>query len=226
MKKTNFSSIIRQELVKRFDGVVQEEIKKTQKYIDYTRSIISIIKEKQDEQQKDFIKFLRILEDFEKKFEKKFEVKISQIEENFETQRKYIRKNNSHIEEFKNFFEEKCRKFIDYSVFNTFRNELNSVHNSIYEYIKSETRSFIKLFSEREKAYDHSRESIKKEFESLKRNLNEELICLQEKNNIYLIEIEGFRRENEILKKSLFIIEKKIENIYTLIERMKKEEDA
>lgn len=65
------------------------------------------------------------------------------------------------------------------------------------------------------------KEEISKLKESADKRFSELSDRIEEKFNITRIDREGVLREIRVRQKELFILEKKIENIYTLIERMK-----
>lgn len=66
------------------------------------------------------------------------------------------------------------------------------------------------------------RDDLEKFKEAADRRLSEQSNRIEERYNLNKMDREGVIREIRIREKELFIIEKKIENIYTLIERINK----
>ena len=89
-----------------------------------------------------------------------------------------------------------------------------------------------RLFFQQKDAYSQEISKISEKLQnsieisrsSVEKSINEEKEARekQEKTfDIFALNFEGLKRENEVLKKRCFIIEKNIENIYTQIERSK-----
>lgn len=105
--------------------------------------------------------------------------------------------------------------------------------NDELEQITDQMHIFEDLFVSLQKSMSFELNEYQRKLIKELKNLKEELLAapsefdalskkLEEKINIHKVDNEGLIRELQVIKKDAFIKEKKIENIYTLIERLSK----
>lgn len=221
--KNNFSQLIKEELVSRFQDVVKNEINEYKNnHSQTTLKFLSLEKE---------ISELRKKIDL---FDEKNSQKITSIHENFEDKRSNL------ISEF-----DEQRRMIRSSV-NEIKNYMDKVNDLIKDVVKLEDLSNIikkinqeilqikvEFFSDKNKIIsliEDAKSEVKKCFNNEIEKRHEKIDFLKSYVDGMMQKFEdckntneSFLREITIYKKSIFIIEKKIENIYTLIERFKGE---
>jgi DNA repair ATPase RecN len=136
--------------------------------------------------------------------------------------------NESLIEDHKKTIEDLHKQLLAFQEQYSSKSDTSNIKKSVDEQIKEITSAHISEFQE------YQRE-VKSLFNSLKYELTNSLAALEQKlaklsdtveNNFYVFRLdkEGVLKEIRIYEKTIFIIEKKLENIYTLIERINKRE--
>ena len=225
MKRNNFSSLVKQEMVNRFETVVQEEIRtnkisiqNTSKALEEANKTILAMKEEihQHKNAMDQL-FNKLLDKFlQEKTESEIIVgdfcsdvskKISQLQsdvsgislglDNYLSQSEYEQRK-----------QETLKYFDDQISSNQSNLESSKTYNE-------------KMFQEGK----YKRDELESTLIHLRTSFIEEN-QRQEKNiQTFKVDSTGILEELRIYKKEMFIIDKKIENIYTLIERLQKRED-
>lgn len=96
--------------------------------------------------------------------------------------------------------------------------------------IKDNNNNYLKSFHDLQLELKTLFNILKNDLEKFKINIEKEIVRLEEKdeNNFYLSKIDrnAVLKQVRVYEKSMFIIEKKIENIYTLIERINKRSEV
>jgi len=104
--------------------------------------------------------------------------------------------------------------------------DLEKAKKAMEDRIKSCTDSHIDSFQDFQRDYKALIEGLKNELICLRHDLEERVAKFTDdfESNLYLARIDkdSLLKELRVYKMDMFVIEKKIENIYTLIERMKK----
>ena len=222
MKKpqNNFSTLIRQELVDSFADTVKNEINEFEKTKIETKNSISNI-EKSISSLKDDLKAINdslqytiqdILEHFLKEKQS--------LKSEFEEQRRYMKTNVLDCQKHRKEVDDSIVKFIKKQdceiLFNGLndkisKSDVNNYKNKeeLKNYYDSKCKEFLLNLESITKYNCFMFDVINSTLEKHKKNLEE-----------YKITTEGYARENLILKKEIFIMEKKIENLYTLIDRL------
>lgn len=103
---------------------------------------------------------------------------------------------------------------------NGFKKQLASCQLSILTHIKNVDQGFDQLGARFKKEIQASRDeimAIPSDAQEIRKELNAKI-------NTHIVDVEGLLREIRLNRSDLHIVQKKIENIYTLIERLKKRE--
>lgn len=218
--KKNFSTLIREEMVSRFDQVVKDEIRRSDlAIIEYKKSIDNLkfqldnIVEESSYVKKDLFD-IRILVVSTIKNE------VCQLENHC----------NSQISSLNRSFKELIDSFSDCK--NTVKDKIS---NQSFKISVDEINQRINEF---EKKLDNLGKSVRQEIHHSIENVlgitdqiassmsiylgkaNDNLLNLKSIVDEYKVDSSGVLRELQIYKKSMFIIEKKIENIYKKIEKL------
>ena len=225
MKRNNFSSLVKEEMVNRFESVVQEEIrannlsiKSNQKDLDEANKTIQSLKEE----------IHRHKNDMDQLFNKLLDKFLNERKDADITVADFCGEVSKKISAFKD-------EILSFSV------QLNEcLSKADYEQRKLET---IKYFDnqistsqsnlENAKSYNEmmfvegkqKREILEIKLSNFQTSVSEETKDLEKKIQTFKVDSTGVLEELRIYKKEMFIIDKKIENIYTLIERLQKRED-
>jgi hypothetical protein len=108
--------------------------------------------------------------------------------------------------------------------------ELKQYQTEVAEQIKHVTMSHINSFQECERAVKDQFYFLRDELLKLRSEMEEKIVRLSEKGESNFttarIDKEGALKEIRLCEKTIFIIEKKIENIYLLIERLNHREET
>lgn len=220
--KNNFSALIKDELVKRFESVVREEIKSHNLAVERSNRQISELKtlfdlflvehEKLKNQNAECYSFTQDT----------FKVEKKDLENAFEEQRRFIKQNNVKVENYLKDLKSRASNFISNTDFEEFKKKTEDFIQSIKKSISDEREMLLEKIYE---AYTNNRsylhESVKKSDEKLDR-FQKSLDMFRSELDRYRIDEQGVLRELQTYKKSVFIIEKNIENLYTQIERTRK----
>lgn len=216
----NFEHLIREELVKRFENVVNEEVRRHNliveahsKDLQHVKNLFeNLLYELENLKTKNTIMY----QDTQNKFLKEKE----DLETTFEFQRRQIRENIKKTDDKLKFFEEAMAQRVEREEFNDFA-----------EKVKNTTEFLAKKDIENHEVIKQVLEKVRKEIkmESLIFSDNQqkiidsllsEIISLKKQLEAYKVDSVGVLKELQVYKKSMFIIEKKIENLYTLLDRV------
>jgi hypothetical protein len=215
------SSAIREEVVKRFEDVVTNEIRSHN---------LAILKYQSDLKEVN-ISFQNIIEKQEHlkyetekiylKSQEDFLSEIKRIESDFSTQKKYIYDSRVILEEELQNFDKRLSDSIDVKEFEEFKCDINIRFSLFEKKLEAETKkvnehieSVILYIS---KAVEH----LKNINEKHENKLDNDLDVLSKTVDTYKVDAQGVKREMNVLNKGLFIAEKKLEHIYGLLKRNK-----
>ena len=218
----NFKTLIRDELVTRFENVIVDEInyyksniKKTEYEIEKTRELVE-----------KYSYYLDIIKTDQNLKSGKLEQKIQEINERLEVE--FLGQNKKIYESIHEINLVKLSVTDGLDCLSTkheivdFKEEILAEIGKLKQFAidndKICTDKLSRLFEEQQKmiheflfVYNHELEELKKEIETLKTQIS-----------LFFVETAGVKKEMNIVKKEAFIREKKIEQIYTLIDRTKK----
>lgn len=223
--QNNFSHLIKDELVKRFEGVVKEEIRKYNLAVDKTDCQISDLKKQileiqnrfkvvEDENTKNCLELKSLYLEEKKKLEKNF----SDTKKNHSNKRKSIEE----IQEKLNFLLCSHVEKERYELFEGKTLESLKNYNDIIQKDRNNAKSDFELFK---KHCELFLSDALKRFEEILFKMDDKLSKFESKLDTNIVDATGIARMIKIEQKSVFIMEKKIENIYTVLERMKKRID-
>lgn len=222
MAKKNFAVLIKEELESRFESVLVNEInqyKKEKKFtddkIDALQSDINSLRQELKasicNMGQAYSHVLKVVLD-----------EKNQLESDFDFQRRHIRTSSDKIKEHIKDSEETLSQFIDRETF--------------YEFVSHVNMSISKINTDRDKDKNTTFEALHDIEFKVKNayhtdmvhhaihidNMMKTISDFNDKIEEYRVNNDGFVRDLLVYKKTISIIEKKIENLYTLVERAKK----
>lgn len=216
------NQLINKQLVDQFQNVVKAEIRKHNNAIEKTDEALDTLK-------KTFSKFYEENKNTKSTTEalygqilKNFTDFTDEISYSFKDQRIFIKENDKKLNKIIEEFEETINNLVHCEYFEEYRidmlHDLNSQKKQ-FEDSKEELREEIYDSYKKNRDYIHS---TSKESDERSDEIEGILVSLKKDLEEYKTDAVGILRENEVVKKTIFIMEKKIENIYTLIDRLNK----
>lgn len=110
------------------------------------------------------------------------------------------------------------------------KNDLHNFKKEVADHLAEKDLEQDREFENYQLLVKHSFESLKQDIANLRSDMDKKFKELdnkiESKFSLSLMDKEGILKEVRVYKKSMFIIDKKIENIYTLIERINKRGDV
>ena len=218
--RPNLSALIKDEVVRRFEDVVREEIRLYNISIERTDKAISKIVDKIDYLEK------KIDANFNENKNTCYSVKRSFVKEreclesDFKKERQFILSMKKTIDEkvinFDSIIENFCSKeyvdSLERSVFHYFNESYYDILQSVdafKQYLHENNSSLQKKLIDRVENLESSNKELERKLELYKSS-----------SSCQKVESDSVLRELQVYKKTMFILEKKIENLYTLIERL------
>lgn len=217
---------LKQELVKGFNSIVREEVRKHN----------SAIKNNQE----DIDSMKRMIESFKSDYEglrHSNESMVCSILNDFGRKKNEIESSILSLKDFVNSYKKEFKEAIDSIKSSThdavnldtlkgFSLELNSKMDSEVKRIKESIACMRAEIDNFLGSRDLDLCEYKKKISENTQRMSESLEELEKNLRISRVDAEGVMQELKIYKKSMYIIEKKIENIYTLIERLQKKAET
>ena len=222
----NFALLIKEEIVKRFSSVVSEEIRQHNLAIQRSNADIKSMQAELDSYKLQIKKLysenLKLHEETREQFRKEKE----SLESVFSSQRDFVNGISAKIENYILDFVDVASTLCKRSDHENCKDELlNKIHNlslKIQQDKKDIDEQIARSSFENRKNIDHYSD----EFRTSLSDMNKAITLTNNTANTDRIDSVGILRELQIHKKSVFISEKKIENLYTLIERLTKRIDS
>ena len=224
--RNNIKSLIRQELVERFQQVVKDEIDRHSSAIVVYQQEISYLKNL-FEDHKDLLKLLKDSShsDYVKTHED-FEQSSIKLEKRLKDQEAFLTEKGHQFSEVLQDHQLSIKNFAS-------KEDLLDLKEELRTEMKVHA---IEMFEERRKHRDDIlnqqkklEEKVKNECVELRKvvySCVEDMRNFSDKLSINIVDAQGITRMLKIDQKALFIVEKKIENIYTLIQRLTKKIDS
>lgn len=145
------------------------------------------------------------------------------------TLREKIRHNENEIIEHKKTIESLHSQLNDFHINYSNKNDTKNLKKDVDSKIKEVTESHLITIQDLQKEVKILFNSLKDDFLKFKSNTENKFIEIMDQiemnYNITKIDREGVLKEVRVYEKTIFILEKKIENIYTLIERISGKND-
>ena len=222
----NFALLIKEEIVKRFSSVVSEEIRQHNLAIERSDANIRAMQAELDSYKlqikKLYAENLKLHEETREQFRKEKE----SLEAVFSSQRDFVNGISAKIEGYVLDFLAEASTLCKRSDHQECKDELlNKIHNlslKIQNDKKDINEQIARSAFENRKNIDHYSD----EFRTSLADMNKAITLTNNTAATDRIDSVGVLRELQIHKKSVFITEKKIENLYTLIERLTQRIDA
>ena len=220
--RNNLTALIKEELIKRFDSVVRDEIKRHDLSVERSDKDICLLKELFVGFKKDH-ESLRIQHKASFKETQDLFVEDCKKQENsFDDQRRFIRENSKIVDELMEDFKNKIDEFVSSEAFKEYGDHINesflTLNKKIIRYSNDQEESLFNFKNKLMIFLDGFKDLCTKRLGNAKK----EFISLSEKFEEYRVDAVGILRELQVYKKTVFIMQKKIENLYTLIERLNK----
>jgi chromosome segregation ATPase len=213
--------MIKEELVRRFEAVVLEEMRQFQIVKQNISKELSDIHRKIDEIHGELLDKISDNSSFLEKFEERFHMEKKALEGSFEEQRKFIRKNEKQVSQALAILENTMANLAT-------KEDVSLLEKRLFESICDAKTQFLAD----KKDTDNKIHEVEKDHEKSSRSLKEELLAeiktlsssLEENHEQVLqarMELKKNIREHAVCKKSTFIIEKKIEDLYNKLKKLK-----
>ena len=221
-KNNNFASLIKDELVSRFESVVINEISQYQKEKKHTNDEISSLRAEVASLKENLRDSMSRMEAVCAFVSKTASEEKAKLEKDFDEQRRCLRKSSQDIKEYIKSSEEMLSQYIDRAKFYEFVSHVNmSISKINIDRDKDKSTTFESLHDIEFKvknAYHADMVHNAIHLDKILKSLSD----FRDKMDEYHVNNDGFIRELLVYKKTVSIIEKKIENLYSLIERSKK----
>lgn len=224
--RNNLNKLIKQLLVDQFENVVKEEIRQHNLAIAKNDNSLKELQETFREFYEEHKNLKSTNEALYYKTQKHFDDSNHAISESYKEQRAFIKKNDKKLHKTIDEFEQNYTNLVSHDLLFAFKNEIYEAFSTIYKELegkKEDLKKDIYLSYIKNRSYinDHRLKTDERFHEA-----NENIQSLLKELEIYKVDSKGVLREIEVAKREMFIMEKKIENIYTLIERLNKRIDA
>jgi len=221
MRGNNFRDLIKEELINRFEDVVKNEINEFRKSQDNISSRFIQIESDIESFRKE-IKGVRDYISFKcDEICLKYEQDKNNLEKSFDEQRKFIRVNSdaitTHIKENLSNLESFADQSNVEKSFDSVKVEIKDLKNELHRAKEEAKNEDFILKTVLQDYFDVKSNFLKDELSDLAKDFSD----VKSKISCFSVDNEGFLRELKCCKKEAFVQEKKIENIYTLIERLK-----
>lgn len=224
--RNNLNELIRKQLVSQFENVVKEEIRQHNLAIERNDKSLKELQEAFREFHKDYGKLQSTNEVLYQKNLQNFNEAIDKVNESFDGQRTFIRNNDERINKIIIEFEKNIDNFISHDLFFTFKTGLYGNFDYVYKKIKEQKqelkKSIYESYSKNKSLIQDYRIKSDERFHVM----DERFRVLEKSLEEYKIDSKGVLKELQVYKKTAFIMEKKIENLYTLVERLNKRMDV
>ncbi len=218
----NLKHLIKEELVKRFESVVREEIQRYENSISENNKQFYLINARLDEFCDHEKRVCALLEKLRIDCKNDVVTEKKDLFEKFEAQRRHVNEKVKSIESLTNDLFKQSASFVD--------------KQDLLDEVSILQSQMINIGLNAEKQKKHLCECIHEIKEDLidlindfqnhtsKRlaEIQEQINTINESNKSNKIDSSGILKELQVYKKSVFIIEKNIENIYKLIDRIQK----
>ena len=218
--RPNLSALIKDEVVRRFEDVVREEIRLYNISIKKTDESISKIVDKIDYLERkidlNFLENKNICDDAKRSFVKERE----NLEKGLKKDREIISSSsknlNEKIKEFECVLSDFCSK-----------SDLDKIERSIFKHCNETYYDMLQSVDAFKQYLHENNSSLQKKLidmveklEGSNKELERKLELYRSSSSSQKVESDSVLRELQVYKRSMFIIDKKIENLYTLIERL------
>jgi len=222
MRNNNFRDLIREELVKRFEDVVVEEMRKHSAAVLKTNNELKYLHDLFENFKKD----LELLKNQNKSDYKETQEisrkEIARIEQAFDSQRRFMKTNASHMDEVADSLQKKIDNLVDIEEFSDLKNYCSETRKDISEMSNDSMETITKILHTYSLEASKALEDHKRETSSKMEVLGNDHVVAAQLLDTYRVDARGVLKELQIYKKSVLILEKKIENLYTLIDRLQK----
>lgn len=225
MMKNNFTNLLKEEMVNRFESIVKNEIREKTKFIQDNLLVIENLKKDLRACSDDYQKLKNLMESLFKSISDKFVIEKNEMNNIFKEHKESNFFNINKFSNLLNGFSDKIKECVNLKDYETQKKDgefkLEKILKSYKDNFDNLQLNFEKLYSDHlDRTVDFHRQTSNV-CDSFSNKLND----IEDKFNRSIVEIKGIFQEIQVYKKSMYIIEKKIENIYTLIERLQKKDE-
>lgn len=220
-RNKNLNVLIREEVVKRFETVVKEEVRRHNVAIEKSNQDLEQIKELFEEHKRELVDLKQQNVSAYLRTQDLFQEEVDRMERGFESQRKHIGEGLKRIQKALEELSKKADEFLAVSVFDKYKEETKKEMSDMKKNT-AEVVSYVDQQNDIQK--NHTVSEIKSLHETNKKNLDQfrmQISDFDRRLSSNIVDAAGLQRSIKIDEVTLNVIEKKIENIYTLIERKK-----
>ena len=219
--------MIKKTLVDQFENVVKEEIRQHNRSVRFTDEALAELKEKFKEFRGDHDKLVVQNKGFYEDTQRKFEQEKESLEDDFDVQRRYIGSSKKKIEEYLASLEVAVKVFVTQEEIKEFEQQFETSILALSLVWKDQKEILSEELYVKSQSLQNEINEVSEKNELENANHSQAVQELVKKVERYILDAAAVLRELQVYKKTMFIMEKKIENLYTLIGRLdKKIEEA
>ena len=211
------NSVLRGEMVKKFESVIKQEMSDHEKVISsYHKEIQSL---------RDTVRYtLDQCKSLFRHTEKELQEKTEDLQKLIEVMSNKIKSNDLLIADQRNSIVSLFQSLNEFSYLSAKKSEFEQFKIQIYQYINEKLSENDRKSENHNKFIENSLNFLNEELREIKKEMHQNLNDLDERINqkfsISKMDKDGVLKEIRVYEKNTFVIEKKIENLYTLIERI------
>lgn len=209
-------------MIDQFENVVKNEIRSHNTAIEKSNNSLNELKEMFREFHLENKNLKSTNESLYAKTQKHFDESKKDLEKSFKDQRAFLKENEKRVNFLLDQLKKDSENYIGRKEFEDLKDENDKAFGGVnQQHLKGLNRLELEMYkkdSETRLLLSHLAEEFDEKLQYLKKKIDRFSDQLIESN----AECAGVLRELQVYKKNMFILEKKIENIYTLIERLNK----
>jgi hypothetical protein len=222
----DLNSLLKEQMVDRFEEIVKHEIHNHNQAIRKTADAIALMEETLQSVKDDYIKLKNRNDEIYHEVTRRFDSEKESLEKLFQEHKIGV---FSNLELMNNQALALAYKLENYVPVKEFAAEKVSQDKKI----DFQAQLIQKHFESCHKQLEVTLEEIERKLEENYKNIGQQLQSfsaklsnLESRLEIFKVDASGVLKELQVYKKAMYIIEKKIENIYTLIERLQQREGS
>lgn len=220
--KNNFSSLVKQEMVNRFESVVKDEINANNRLISETNKSLEQMRKEVDSFKDDYEKLKNSDQDLYNRLSLQCVNDKIEMENKF---KEHITATSQNIEKFFNTLlalSEKVSKCLDKDAYKSKKNEDEKAIDKKLEVLRNDLHISQMTFETLHKDHLANVDSFFKQVVAEQEKFTKRLVEVDVKFAAYMTDFSGLLKEIRVYKRENFIANKEIEKLYILIDRLEK----
>lgn len=220
--KNNFSSLVKQEMVNRFESVIKDEINANNRLISETNKSLEEMRKDIDSFKDDYQKLKNSDQDLYNR------LSVQCVNDKIDLEKKFtdhVLATSKNIEKFFNTLlalSEKVSKCLDKDAFEAEKSEEKKSLDKAIEDLKAHLHTSQMTFETLHKDHLVNVDSFCKQVVAEQEKFTKRLVDVDMKFAAYMTDFAGLLKEIRVYKRENFIAHKEIEKLYILIERLEK----